>query len=46
MAKDEKLYKVTSSNNHEEFACFLIDNIEFGLNTGVVFFVMLEYCVR
>ena len=46
IAKEEKLHEVTPSNNREEFACFLIDNIEFGLNTGVVFFVMLEYCIR
>ena len=30
IAKEEKLHEVTPSNNREEFACFLIDNIEFG----------------
>ena len=33
-------------NARKEWACFLIDNIEFGLNCGVVFFVLLEYSVR
>ena len=40
------LSKKTTSIKRSEFDCFLVDNIEFGLNCGVVLFVMLEYWVR
>ena len=33
-------------NSYEELECFLIDNFEFALNFGVVYFVFLEYSIR
>ena len=42
----EVLLETTISINRLEFECFLVDNIEFGLNMGVVLFVLLEYGVR
>ena len=42
----EKIHEKTMSRSRDEYSCFLVDNIEFGLNTGVVFFVMLEYALR
>ena len=42
----EKIQEKTMNRRREEYSCFLVDNIEFGLNTGVVFFVMIEYALR
>ena len=47
LVKDGKKIQEPSVNwSREEYSCFLVDNIEFGLNAGVVFFVMLEYALR
>ena len=42
----KKLQEPAVNRSREENSCFLVDNIEFGLNAGVVFFVMLEYALR
>ena len=36
----------TSSIRRNEYACFLVDAIEYCLNLGVVLYVLLEHCVR
>ena len=44
--KKEVMHEKVLGNNYEEFECFLIDNFEFALNFGVVYFVFLEYSIR
>ena len=42
----KKIQELPVNRSREEYSCFLVDNIEFGLYAGVVFFVMLEYALR
>ena len=44
--EEENVHEKTQNKSRREFSCFLVDNIEYGLNAGVVFYVFFEYWLR